>query len=76
MHIANALGVPVVAIFGPGDDGVVGPYQDGQGVVIDKNIVCRPCFDHCKFAQPHCLDEISVGQVLKKVDFCLKGDCL
>ena len=51
MHIANALGVPVIAIFGPTDPGTTGPFQD-PAVVIKKDTVCWPCsyrdcpFDH------------------------------
>ena len=51
MHMANALGVPVVAIFGPTDPSITGPFQD-PAVVIKKDTVCWPCsyrdcpFDH------------------------------
>lgn len=51
MHMANALGVPVIAIFGPTDPRATGPFQD-PAVVIKKDTVCWPCsyrdcpFDH------------------------------
>jgi len=51
MHMANALGVPVIAIFGPTDPSATGPFQD-PAVVIKKDTVCWPCsyrdcpFDH------------------------------
>jgi heptosyltransferase-2 len=41
MHLAAALGVPVVAIFGPTDDRVTAP-PGGHDVLI-HDVFCRPC---------------------------------
>ncbi len=41
MHLAAALGVPVVAVFGPTDDRVTAPPA-GHDVLI-HDVFCRPC---------------------------------
>jgi heptosyltransferase-2 len=42
MHLANALRVPVVAIFGPTDPEVTGPFER-PAAVIKKDVPCWPC---------------------------------
>lgn len=42
MHIANALGIPVVALFGPTDPRITGPFQP-PSTVIQKEVPCWPC---------------------------------
>jgi lipopolysaccharide heptosyltransferase II len=43
MHLAVAVGTPVVAVFGPTDPRVYGPYRHGEVVAMD--LPCRPCFE-------------------------------
>ncbi len=73
MHVAAALKVPVVAVFGPQRPEWFGPYGEGHRVVIRNEIWCRPCADHCIFEQPHCLRLISVEQVTQAVTDALNG---
>jgi heptosyltransferase-2 len=42
MHIAAALGVPLVAIFGSTDHVTTAPYT-GSAVIVRKDIACAPC---------------------------------
>jgi len=42
MHLANALGVPVVAVFGPTDPAATGPLRL-PAVVLKKDVPCWPC---------------------------------
>ncbi len=42
LHIAAAVGTPVVAIFGPKDPGIYGPAGEGH-VVVRKQVECSPC---------------------------------
>ncbi len=65
MHIATALGVPVVAIFGPTQPAWFGPLGTNNRIVIQPNFWCRPCFDYCIFDQPYCLRTISVDSVFQ-----------
>ena len=43
MHIAAALNVPVIAIFGPTSPVLTGPYGRGH-VVLQSHEPCSPCF--------------------------------
>lgn len=42
MHIAAALGIPLVAIFGSTDHTSTSPYSD-RAVIVRKDIDCAPC---------------------------------
>jgi heptosyltransferase II len=42
MHIAAALGVPLVAIFGSTDHATTSPYTD-RAVIVRKDVDCAPC---------------------------------
>jgi heptosyltransferase-2 len=64
MHLTAAVGVPVVAVFGPGMSAWWGPRSAGSQVVAHEGVWCRPCFDYCRFDQPYCLRMINVETVL------------
>jgi ADP-heptose:LPS heptosyltransferase len=64
MHIASALGVPVVAVFGPTEPAWFGPLGEEKRIVIRQSFWCRPCADRCIFDQPYCLRTISIEEVL------------
>jgi heptosyltransferase II len=64
MHISTALGVPVVAIFGPTEPMWFGPLGPDNRIVIQSGFWCRPCFDYCLFDQPYCLRTIGDESVL------------
>jgi heptosyltransferase-2 len=63
MHIASALGIPVVSLFGPTEPSWFGPLGAGNRVIIRRGFWCRPCADHCIFDKPYCLQTISVNEV-------------
>ncbi|MBI5195236.1 MAG: glycosyltransferase family 9 protein [Nitrospirae bacterium] len=42
MHIAAAVGTPVVALFGPTLENLWAPYSRGH-IVISKDMPCKPC---------------------------------
>jgi len=68
MHIAAALGKPVIALFGPTDPRLTGPYGDGH-TVIRKKMECSPCFRRpCRYGHPICMESISVGEVIEAVE--------
>ena len=68
MHLANLLGVPVVAVFGPQRPEWFGPRGPQDRVVIRPEFPCRPCFDYCAFDQPYCLRTISTDEVYDAVE--------
>ncbi len=67
MHVAGALGVPVTALFGPQRREWYGPGGKFDNVVHVEEMPCRPCFDACIFATPHCMEGISVDDVVTAV---------
>lgn len=63
MHMAAALGIPVVALFGPSDPSVWGPCG-GKVEVLYKGLDCRRCFHPtCERGEESCMRQISVGEV-------------
>lgn len=65
MHLAAAMGTPVVALFGPTDPARTGPYGPGHRV-IRSGLSCLPCFrKHCDTVR--CMREIGVAEVFAAV---------
>ncbi len=63
VHIANALGVPMVVLFGPGEYGRYRPYSKINTIIINKNAECAPCFKlRCK--NKKCMQSIRPEEVL------------
>jgi 3-deoxy-D-manno-octulosonic-acid transferase/heptosyltransferase-1 len=63
MHIAAAVGKPVVALFGPTAEWRTGPYGAGHRIVTARE-ACRPCFKRT-CATKACMRSISVDQVME-----------
>jgi lipopolysaccharide heptosyltransferase I len=65
LHIAAALGVPLVGLYGPTNPAVVGPYRQMDGVVQAGADQKR----HRRYspAEEHQIDRITVEQVLESV---------
>lgn len=64
MHLANALHVPVVAIFGPTDPTLTGPYQQ-PSAVVKKDVPCSPCsYRECPFDH-RCMENIPIEEVFQ-----------
>lgn len=63
LHLADALGRPVVALFGPTDPKVTGPLKS-PAVALAKDVPCRPCsYARCPYDH-RCMQGITVGEVL------------
>jgi ADP-heptose:LPS heptosyltransferase len=58
-HVASACGCPVISIFGPADPDCFRPWGPKGHVIIRDICPWRPCFDYCKFSEPHCLTKLS-----------------
>jgi len=53
MHVAAALGKPVVALFGPTEPRRTGPYGQVNQVIKLTSLPCAPCLkDTCAYAKP------------------------
>jgi ADP-heptose:LPS heptosyltransferase len=68
-HMAAALGLPTVAIFGPTDQRVWSP-RGQKTVAVSRGIHCSPCpqerFFQCKDSQ--CLRAVEVDEVLEGLE--------
>lgn len=63
MHIAAAVGTPVVALFGPSNPAEWGP-RGSRVEVIYKDVDCRVCFHPtCERGEQNCMRLISVEEV-------------
>ncbi len=67
MHVAAALGVPVIAIFGSTDPQRTGPLG-GISRVLRKAIPCAPCFKTQCPEDRRCMEMISVDEVFEEVE--------
>ncbi len=73
MHIAAALGTPVVALFGPTDPGRTGPYTE-KCLIIRTEMECIPCFRKpCVHSSFECMESITVEEVFEGVKGILKS---
>jgi ADP-heptose:LPS heptosyltransferase len=65
MHIAAALGVPTIAMFGPTSARRTGPYGAGHHVLAGQ-VSCSPCFSRVCRHDPalECLHLIKPTQVV------------
>lgn len=64
MHIASAVGTPVVALFGPSNPCEWGP-RGGPVEVLYKEIDCRSCFHPtCTRGEENCMKLIAVHEVV------------
>ena len=73
MHLAITVDTPVVALFAVSDPARSGPgYDLERHIVIRKWRTCDPCYSkNCPYAEPICMDNISVAEVIAAVDCIL-----
>jgi heptosyltransferase II len=69
MHMAAALGVKSVSVFGPVSEIVYGPYPPGpKHLVLKSDLACRPCYKNFRLGfcdkDKECLRQVSVEAVL------------
>lgn len=76
MHLAAAVGTPVVAVFGPSDPIRYAP-RDPRHRIVRVDLPCSPCNRirlppaRCVGHTPDCLAGVSVDMVLRAVDGAL-----
>ena len=80
LHLAAAVGTPVLGLFGPKDELVYGPYGRSRGasaagplpVVVRAEVPCRPCtLRWCP--EPVCLTTISANEVFGRIEAVLRA---
>ena len=77
MHIASALGIPTVALFGPTHPVLGFAPQGKHSQVITVNAPCSPCSLHggksCRQERRGCMEDISPQQVLEALETLMKA---
>ena len=63
LHLACAVGAPVVALFGPTDPARNGPFA-AEDVVIRRMPPCAPCYSRSCLRHAGVMDGIAVAEVL------------
>jgi heptosyltransferase-1 len=75
IHVAAALGKPVVAVFGPTNPRRTGPYRQIEQV-LQLKLPCIPCLkDYCAYEKPlECLRALSPLAIFERVQQSLSRD--
>jgi len=71
MHIADALGTKIVALFGSTNEIVTGPYR--SATVIHKHVKCSPCYQRTCPIDFRCMKEIEAEEVYQAILHMLKN---
>ena len=66
MHMAAALGTPVVSIWGSTSPELTGPLSS-KSVVIRQPVECSPCFLRKCPIDFRCMEGVQVGEVVNAV---------
>ncbi len=79
LHMAVALGIKTVSVFGPVNDVVYGPYPPGKGhIVVKSKVPCRPCYKNFRVSEcanpQECLSGINPDEVFSAAKACLSAD--
>lgn len=70
MHLAAAVGTPLVALFGPTNPVRTGPYCT-NAIAIDRRLLCGHCKGKTcprKLDPPQCMAEIEVSEVFAAIE--------
>lgn len=68
MHVAASLDVPLIAVFGPSDHRVTGPWCARHVLVRKEGIPCSPCLKKDRCPHEHrCMREITADDVFAAV---------
>jgi len=68
MHVAAALGKPVVAVYGSSDPGFTPPLSK-KARIVRLGLDCSPCFKReCPLGHLDCLQQLEPGRVLSALE--------
>ncbi len=71
MHIASALGVPSVTVFGPTNETATGPLGD-LGRIVREPVDCAPCMLRECPIDHRCMTRVTAGRVVHAAEEVLK----
>jgi heptosyltransferase-2 len=66
MHMASALNIPLLALFGSTSDVKTGPYNGGK--IIHKHVECSPCYLKVCPIDFRCMTRIEVNEVYNDLE--------
>jgi heptosyltransferase-2 len=73
MHVACALNVPVIAIYGSSSPSFTPPLSK-QAVIQKIALECAPCFARtCKFGHYNCLQGISPEVIFQQIHVAVQN---
>lgn len=69
VHLATALRVPVIGVYGPVDPKVYGPYHAKNSLAVyKKNLECRPCYKKFRYnaacEKNECVQELTADEAM------------
>ena len=68
MHLAAALQVPTVTIFGPTKDYETSQWMNEKSAIVKTNLKCQPCMKRtCPLKHHNCMKLVEVIDVLEAV---------
>ena len=83
-HLAAAVGTTPVTLFAPADPDRCSPFGFRHLVIQPRGKTCSPCFDYpldspkprIRCREPMCIRDITVEDVLEKVDAATRGTAI
>lgn len=70
MHVASALGIPLIALFGSTSDVATSPYNGGH--IVHKHVPCSPCYRReCPIIDFPCMTRIEVSEIYEEIQSLL-----
>lgn len=73
MHIASALKIPLIALFGSTSELKTGPYS--TGVVLNRHVSCSPCYRRECPIDFRCMTRIEVSEVYDEAKKIIHSLC-
>jgi lipopolysaccharide heptosyltransferase III len=69
-HIAAAVNVPSVVIFGSSNINNWRPWTDAPNEIVSEKLACQPCAGHfcAEFGAPECIRRVKVSNVIKAAE--------
>ncbi len=72
MHIASALGVPSVTVFGPTEEAATGPLGPGA-MLVREPVECAPCLLRECPIDHRCMTRVQTERVIEAAEILLKA---